>query len=156
MLKRRQDGPPKFPISFQKSSKNPSSYGLWPKIPLRSLPEASKTLPRGAQEPSRGTCVRCQVSSMRCAQLRGCLVCKYQRESQTGVRCQASGVQCQVPGVKCQVPGARCQVSGVRCQVSGVRCQVPKRFETECWQSNCNFPVIHRTVYGLRASYMTC
>ena len=166
MLKRRQDGPPKFPIFFKKRPKILALTVFGP----RCLLEASQMPPRPSQEPPRATqeppkrrpralkrtCVRCQVSSMRCAQLRGCLVCKYQRESQTGVRCQASGVQCQVPGVKCQVPGARCQVSGVRCQVSGVRCQVPKRFETECWQSNCNFPVIHRTVYGLRASYMTC
>ena len=130
---------PKISDFLKKSHKNSRYHGLWSKMPLgslqepakslqdppKSLQEPPKSLPRGAQEPSRGTCVRCQVSNMRCAHLlRGCLVCKCQQESQTGVRCQALGVQCQVPGVKCQVPGARCEVSGARCQVSAVRCQV--------------------------------
>ena len=61
---------PKISVFFFKTTKNPSSYGLGPKMPLRGLQEASKTLPRaskslqeppkslpkGVQEPSRGTC----------------------------------------------------------------------------------------------------
>ena len=37
---------PKISDFFQKSSKNPSSYGLWPKMPLRSPLEPSQSLPR--------------------------------------------------------------------------------------------------------------
>ena len=40
---------------LQKSSKKSSYYGLWSKIPLRSLQELSKSLPRAVQGPSRST-----------------------------------------------------------------------------------------------------
>ena len=37
----------------QKSVKNSSCYGLWSKMPLRSLQEPPESLPRGLPEPSR-------------------------------------------------------------------------------------------------------
>ena len=53
MLKRRQDGSPNFPIFVQKTSKNSSYDGLWSKMPLGSLQEPAKSLPRASQEPSK-------------------------------------------------------------------------------------------------------
>ena len=134
MLKRRQDGPPKFPFFFKNRPKIRAITVFGP----RCLLEASKSLPRPSQEPPRATQEPpkrrpralkrhlCQVSGVKyeVCTAKSCLVCTYQRESQTGVRCQALGVQCQVPGVRCQVPGARCQVPSARCQVSGAKCQV--------------------------------
>ena len=38
---------------FQKSSKNSSYDGLWSKMPLGSLQEPAKSLPRASQEPSQ-------------------------------------------------------------------------------------------------------
>ena len=46
---------PKISDFFQKTSKNPSSDGLWPKMPLRSLPAASKTLPRASKSQPRAS-----------------------------------------------------------------------------------------------------
>ena len=55
MLKRRQEGRPKFPVFCQKSSKNASYHGLWSKMRLGSLQEPAKSLPGASQEASRGT-----------------------------------------------------------------------------------------------------
>ena len=38
---------------FQKSTKNSSYDGLWSKMPLGSLQEPAKSLPRASQEPPR-------------------------------------------------------------------------------------------------------
>ena len=44
---------PKISNFFQKSSKNASYHGLWSKMPLGSLQEPAKSLPRASQEPSQ-------------------------------------------------------------------------------------------------------
>ena len=54
MLKRRQDGRPKFPFLFQNSFKNSTYHGLWSKMPLGSLQEPAKSLPGASQEPFKG------------------------------------------------------------------------------------------------------
>ena len=46
---------PQISDVLQKSSKNPSSYGLWPKMPLRGLQEASKTRPRASNSHPRAS-----------------------------------------------------------------------------------------------------
>ena len=45
---------PKISDFFQKSCKNSSYDGLWSKMPLGSLQEPAKSLPRAVPEPSRG------------------------------------------------------------------------------------------------------
>ena len=56
MLKRRQDGSPSF-LNFMKIVEDLlyCYYGLWSKMPFRSLEEPPKSLPRGAKRPSRST-----------------------------------------------------------------------------------------------------
>ena len=51
MLKRRQDGRPKFPIFFQKSSTNCGFHGLGCKMPLGNLQKPAKSVPGASQEP---------------------------------------------------------------------------------------------------------
>ena len=52
MLKRRQDGHPKFPIFLKNRQKMLYSYhGLWSKMPLGSLQEPAKSVPGASQEP---------------------------------------------------------------------------------------------------------
>ena len=45
---------PKISVFFQKSTKKSSYYGLWSKMPLGSLQEPPKSLPRASQEPFQG------------------------------------------------------------------------------------------------------
>ena len=45
---------PKISIFFQKSTKKSRFYGLWSKMPLGSLQEPPKSLPRASQEPFQG------------------------------------------------------------------------------------------------------
>ena len=47
---------------FKKSLKNPSIYGLGPKMPLRGLQEASKTLPRASKSHPRASKSRPRAS----------------------------------------------------------------------------------------------
>ena len=53
---------PKISDFFQKSSKNPSSYGLWPKMPLKGFQEASKTLPKASKSHPRASKSRPRAS----------------------------------------------------------------------------------------------
>ena len=53
---------PKISDFFKRSSKNPSSYGLWPKMPLRGFQEASKTLPRASKSHPRASKSRPRAS----------------------------------------------------------------------------------------------
>ena len=50
MPKRRQDRPPKFHYFPKNPSKNSNYSSLWSMMPLRSLQEPPKSLPRGSQE----------------------------------------------------------------------------------------------------------
>ena len=149
MLKRRQDGRPKFHIFLQKSFENASYHGLWSKMPLGSLQEPAKSLPGASQEPfkdpqehprafnklhaascepsqSRKNPKRKQATIGTRAGTNRCLLACVSDFQVPGVRCQVPGIRCQVPGVrcKCQVPGVKCQMPGARCQVSGVKCEV--------------------------------
>ena len=55
MLKRPQDGGPKFPIFFKNRPKMLYTYdGLWSKMPHGSLQEPAKSLPGPSQEPFKG------------------------------------------------------------------------------------------------------
>ena len=46
---------PKISDVFQKSTKTSSYYGLWSKMPLGSLPDASKPLPRASKSHPRAS-----------------------------------------------------------------------------------------------------
>ena len=90
---------PQISDFFKKSSKNPSSGGLGPNLPLRGLQEASKTLPRASKSHPRAS----------------------QEAPKSPQEAPDSGLTWEPPELK--VPGVRCLVSSMRCQVPGVRCQ---------------------------------
>ena len=117
MLKRRQDGPPKFPIFLKKRQKILALTVLGP----RCLLEASKRPPRPSQEPPRAT-----QEPPRAAQeppKRRPRVLKRHLSPDMGAS-WAQGARSQVWGVRCQVPGVKCQVSSVRikCSICSYQC----------------------------------